>query len=152
MQANEEQSLQSRMINVRNKAFWNGVAARNRQIETLPLMERIFSVDREDLRLEFIREQSAKGGRAKKGDALTVAIRQILTQAPTISEAELRQKLRNFPDIDFLDDRDHNTNCGIATQIRFLNRRGSEEEIPISALKYRILRAKKFIAQTGLRK
>ena len=152
MEANEEQSLQSRIINIRNEAFWNGVAARDRQIEKLPLMERIFPGDRDDLRLEFIREHSAKGGRAKKADALTAAIRQIITQAPTISEAELRKKLGDFPDIDFLDDRDHITNCGIAAKIRFLNRRGLEEEIAISVLKYRISRAKKIIAQTGLRK
>jgi hypothetical protein len=141
----EEEHAELRMANVRNAAFWAGVAARDKQLESEslqnhPLLSR--------LKRGFLSEQAAKGGRAIKADPLTKAIRDIVAANHDISEARLRKALQKIPGISFLDAKDMKTaSLRLATHIQFINQRGREAEIPMSALKDRLSRAKAFRAK-----
>jgi hypothetical protein len=128
--------------------FWAGMVARARQFEDAPLAERVYPHEKEEFRSEFLRDLAAKGGRAPKADVLTVAIREIVEQCPDISEKGLRKMLTRYPGIDFLNCNDMETNgLGAVTKIRYENRAGLEEEIPVSALKDRLSRAKSIRAK-----
>jgi hypothetical protein len=139
---NEEQYEGLRMMNVRTKAFWAGVAALKKQIEEqygwLPRLE-------ENLRAKVDSERAAKAGRAQKADTLTKAIRQVVETAPEISEKDLLKELAQAPGICLLDQNDMETkNCSKACQIRFIDQRGLECEVKVSSLKDRLSRAKTF--------
>src|ERR1700722_12932758 len=125
MMTDAEQLEGLRMINVRNRAYWSGVADRDRQMESKPLMEKLFPGDMEELRRIFLKDQAAKGGKATKADLLTQAIRTFVAENPIISEADLRVRLAKIPDISFLDSNELETNnLSRAARLRYLDRRG----------------------------
>jgi hypothetical protein len=83
------QQITATDMNERNKWFWSGVAARDRQIEdqgnivmssvdVTRLEQRVRFESEEEVRRKILRDQATKAGRADKSNALTKAIRQIV--------------------------------------------------------------------------
>ncbi len=133
----------SEMINIRNESFWSGVAAQKRQLEAMSPPWQVPSEDLDEVKRISLKEQAARGGKAAKADLLTRAIRQIVTEDPTISEAGLRRRLATTAGITFLDRNDMETDrLRSAKGIRYLNSGGREKEVSVSVLKDRLSRAK----------
>ena len=131
-----------RMMDASNKAFWGGIAARNRELEDLKFNLRELDADREQLKKETLRELATKGGRAPKPDWLTSEIARIVDRHPDISESALRKQLASCPEVQFLDETGLLTSPAHATQISYAHR-GGEKVIPCSGLKDRLSRAKR---------
>jgi hypothetical protein len=129
--------------NKRNVHYWEGVRASENRQAINPLY-----YDPSLLRKTVLTDLAAKGGRAQKADRLTLLVRRIVDERRDISEKQLRKALVGEPGIEFLDSNDDVTRClEKAVQIRFLDRRGREKEIPIARLKDRLSRAKTFRAK-----
>jgi hypothetical protein len=130
-----------RMMDASNKAFWGGIAARNRELEDMGFNLWDPPVDIDQIKKETLRELATKGGRASKPDWLTSEIARIVDRHPDISEVALRKQLAGRPEVQFLDETGFSSPAD-ATQISYAHR-GGEKVIPCSGLKDRLSRAKK---------
>jgi hypothetical protein len=84
---------------------------------------------------QFLAQQSCKGGKAKKTDALQLLIVRIVERRPAITTDELKEELYAHQGIDVISDID----VGV---ISFTNHNGNLKDAKLSGLKHRLSRAK----------
>jgi hypothetical protein len=141
-EAEPTQNEQSRIINIRNKAFWDGVSARNRQLEDKGFELWGDPLNKAQHKGQVLKEQASKGGRSPKADWLTVQIRLAVDKHPDISELDLKKRLSKLRDVTFHDANEMPTSPDRGITICYPNGL-SDREIPCSGLKDRLSRAKR---------
>jgi hypothetical protein len=138
----KQQSDKLRILNIQNRAFWKGMAARDKQIEDEGARV-ISQAEVGKLGLDSLKSMAAKGGRAIKADSLTRAISAIVETNPNISQKSLLKWLVGCNSLRFLDAGEHEvTGIQQVTQISFERRNGQEITVPVARLKDRLSRAK----------
>jgi hypothetical protein len=88
--------------------------------------------ERARLREQFLEEFARKGGSAPKADTLTKLVEEIYAQNPSITAAEVLQRLREHHDFTFDEE-----------NIYYLASNGREKSVPITGLKDRLSRIRK---------
>jgi hypothetical protein len=125
-----------------------GVGLRERQTWGAALEEA--ERDRTDLEVELIRGErrkfSAKGGRARKGDALSALIEKLVRQEPDLTEKDLLGKLEAQVGEGVIESigEENAALIGDSIQIKFWSD-GRIKNVPVSGLKDRLSRTKKKI-------
>jgi hypothetical protein len=135
-----------RMMNAINKSFWNGIAARDRQLEDRGIDLWTTPFSRSQFQDQILKAQASKGGQAAKADWLTLEIRRIVDRNPEVSENDLRNQLSKLDEVEFLSDTDMPVRHNLAIRICYMSH-GRWKKIPCSGLKDRLSRTKKIRAK-----